>query len=500
MSLWETNQKLREAELWQTVLPAGGDLHWAVLFPNDYSVGASSSGWQFVFSFLRNHGVAAERFCISPVPYRSIDSDTMLERFPIITATISYECDIKKFLLWLKDASIPSSPRERAEKSFPLIGVGGALTYINPLVLSAFCDFVILGDGVFELSVVIKAIRSYSLHGNRKKLWHDLAKNESIFVPPVDVCNGAINRKLKISRDLDLNSANYSGCSIFSTPEAVLGKNILLELQRGCVRNCAYCTLPSCFGKCRQKDFEKVAGLVESICERFPDHHIGLVTPEAGDYYALDKLLLLLRSKNISVSFASLRIDRLSESVLETLTLNGHKSITIAPETANEALRFLCGKKFTNELIVEKLLLAKKFGITKVKLYFMIGLPYETDEDVVAIPFFCNKIVEQTGMSLTLTINPFVPKPWTIWHDKKFIGKNEAKRRYGLITKSLCRFQKHIANVNFSSAREAEEEYNLSWGSIEDSFKLCDKVKLGLNIIEACDRDKTEAILKNNFS
>ena len=116
MSHWETNQKLRESELWQRSLPSGGDLPCAVLFPNDYSVAASSSGWQFLFSFLRSKGVAAERFCISPVPYRSIDNDTMLERFSVITATISYECDVKNFLLWLKNASIPLTPRERAER------------------------------------------------------------------------------------------------------------------------------------------------------------------------------------------------------------------------------------------------------------------------------------------------------------------------------------------------------------------------------------------------
>lgn len=500
MSLWETNEKLRDSELWQRHLPSGGDLLWAVLFPNDYSVAASSSGWQFVFSFLRLNGVVAERFCVAPVPYRSIDNDTMLERFPVITATISYECDVKNFLNWLKNANIPLSPHERAARRFPLVGVGGAITYINPLVLSAFCDFVILGDGLTELGNVVKTIRTNSLYTDREKLWQELAKIESVFVPPVDVCSGRLNRKLKISRDLNLNSDSYSGLSVFSTSKAVLGKTILLELQRGCVRNCAYCTLPACFGKCRQKNFEKIINIVESISEKFPDHHVGLVTPEAGDYYALDELLQLFKEKRLPVSFASLRIDRLSESVLEALAIDKHNSITIAPETASEQLRFLCGKKFTNELIIEKLLLAKKFGITKVKLYFMIGLPGETDEDVMAISVFCREIAEKTGLSLTLTINPFVPKPWTIWRDEKFIGKNEIKRRYTLITKSFCRFKKHFANINFSSANEAEEEYNLSWSSIEDSFKLCEDINLGKKVAHSCDRANAKEVLQNNFS
>ena len=499
MSQWQSNKPLRESEVWFKKLPAGGDLPWAVLFPNDYSLAASSSGWQFVFSFLRWLGVRSERFCTSPVPYRSLESDTMLERFPVITATISYECDIINFLSWLRGANIPLSPSERAKNNFPLIGVGGAITYINPLAVSGFADFVILGDGVEELSLVVSSIRSYSSGGDREILWRDLAKNESIFVPPMDITNGELKRKLKISRGLDLNSPDYHGHTVFSTQKAALGKSILIELQRGCARNCAYCTLPSCFGKCRQKNFENVASLVESLCQDYPDHQIGLVTPEAGDYYELDKLLSLLKKHNLSVSFASLRLDRLSESVLEALALSGHKSITVAPETASEELRFSCGKKFSDNLILEKLLLAKSFGITKAKLYFMIGLPGETDDDVASIPDFCFNLAKQTGLALTLTINPFVPKPWTRWQDAPFIGKREAKRRYNLITKMLRQLKGRRLDINFSSAKEAEEEYNLSWSSIEDSHKLCSNVTLGDHIIDSCDRQKTKDILKKYF-
>ena len=121
---------------------------WALFYPADYSIGAASLGYQYVFQTLRELGAAAERFFASPVPYRSADADTMLERFPVITASIAYECDIPVFFRWLRGAGIPLLPEEREEGGFPVVGMGGALTYINPLAASGVCDFVVLGDGM----------------------------------------------------------------------------------------------------------------------------------------------------------------------------------------------------------------------------------------------------------------------------------------------------------------------------------------------------------------
>lgn len=157
---------------------------WALFYPADYSIGAASLGYQYVFQKLRELGAAAERFFASPVPYRSADADTMLERFPVVTASIAYECDIPVFFRWLHGAGIPLFPEEREDGGFPVVGMGGALTYINPLAASGVCDFVILGDGMDVMGDVVGVLRRYGV-GSRAKLWRELAEVPTVFVPPV---------------------------------------------------------------------------------------------------------------------------------------------------------------------------------------------------------------------------------------------------------------------------------------------------------------------------
>ena len=124
-------------------LPRGGDLPWALFYPADYSVASSSLGYQYIYSALKELGVAAERFCSGPVPFRSIEGDTLLERFPVITASVAYEGNAEVFFKWLNSANIPLLSEDRLSERFPVIGAGGAMTYINPLLLSAVCDFIV---------------------------------------------------------------------------------------------------------------------------------------------------------------------------------------------------------------------------------------------------------------------------------------------------------------------------------------------------------------------
>lgn len=159
---------------------------------------------------------------------------------------------------------------------------------------------------------------------------------------------------------------------------------------------------------------------------------VGFVTPEAGDYPEINKILDLLQKMDKGVSFASLRLDRLTEKMLDAITRGGRHSLTVAPETGRDCLRTSCGKRFSNDLIIEKLKLAKEKGINNVKLYFMIGLPEEHDDDIFAIPELCRRIIETTGQSLVISAGPFVPKPWTKWERHDFSGLQEIKRKYAI--------------------------------------------------------------------
>lgn len=468
---------------------------WALFYPADYSIGAASLGYQYVFQTLRELGAAAERFFASPVPYRSADADTMLERFPVITASIAYECDVPVFFRWLKGAGVPLRPDEREKGGFPVVGMGGALTYINPLVASGVCDFIVLGDGMDVMGEIAGVLRRYG-GGSREKLWRELAAVPTVFVPPVHVREGLENSKLRIARELSLDGP-YPMHSVWTTPRGTFGKTLLIELQRGCARSCAYCTLPRCFGRMRFRKFEAVGKALDDVTARFDVPQVGLVTPEAGDYPFIAPLLAKLREKGAGVSFASLRLDRLTEDMITAMSESGRRSVTVAPETGSDRLRFACGKKFTNDLVVEKLAMARSLGIDKAKLYLMTGLPGETDCDIEAVASMCRRIIGETGLALTLSVNPFVPKPRTPWSGENFAGSRTIKAKYEKIKKEVRSITKKTPQLRLTGIKEAEAEFRLAWYGYKESAALAAAVENGgARLPEANREEAAEEIAK----
>jgi len=454
-----------------TELPKGGDLPWALFYPADYSVASSSLGYHYVFRVLKELGVAAERFCNNPVPFRSIDGDTLLERFPVITASVAYEGNAEVFFRWLSAANIPLHFEDRQSDNFPIIGAGGAMTYINPLLLSAVCDFIILGDALDALPFVVESLREYVFQRNKPKLLDRLAEHPSLLVPSRHIRNGSFAVKRVLGNDQPLN-ADYPMNSTWITPRSSFGKTLLVELQRGCLRNCKYCTLPGCFGKMRFRNPELIKERLAKIFSTCQVDQVGLVTPEAGDYPELENLLDFLERENKGVSFASLRIDRITGKMLSALNKGGRHSVTVAPETGREELRFSCGKKFTNDLILEKMELASSLGIDQAKLYFMIGLPGETDDDIKAIADLSVRIISETGLNLILSVNPFVPKPGTVWREMAFEGSEGIRRKYKILLQELSKIKKKRPQVRMTSPKEAESEFSLAWYGYNESVAL----------------------------
>lgn len=409
------------------------------------------------------------------MPYRSVDADTLLERFPVVTAGVSYEGDVETFFRWLHGAGIPLSPRARDKDSFPVIGAGGALTYINPLPLSGVCDFIVLGDGTAALPHLTDSLRRYLSDGDRRALWERLAEHRNILVPPLHMEDGRLNT----DRRTDMNQAMDDSWPMFGTwvtEKSSFGDTLLVELQRGCARKCRYCTLPGCFGSIRQRRFDYLREPLSAVLDRVPCGQIGLVTPEAGDYGDMEQLLDFIADKGRGVSFASLRIDRLTERMVDALILGGRKSLTIAPEAAREALRFSCGKEFSNELIMRKLTMARERGATQVKLYFMIGLPGESDADVEAIAEMCRDIINETGQNLIVSAGAFVPKPGTGWEHERFIGIREIKRRYGIMERGIRSIKKKRPALRLASPKESENEYMLTWSGYSESLRMAERV------------------------
>lgn len=496
ITAWQSWNEYRTYEQWTTEMPKGGELPWALFYPADYSIGASNLGIHYIYRLLKENGIAAERFFSAPIPYRSVDADTLLERFPVITAGISYEGGVDTFFKWLHGANIPLNAEKRRAGNYPVIGAGGAITYINPLLLSGVCDFIVLGDAMDVMPSVAYCLRKYSTDGDREKLWNMLAENPSVLVPSVDIKNGKLTTDKKIDRAQPIDE-HYPACSTWITPKSTFGNTFLIELQRGCFRNCSYCTLPACFGKARHRNSEILEKTITEIAGKIKFDQVGLVTPEAGDYPEINKILDLLQKMDKGVSFASLRLDRLTEKMLDAITRGGRHSLTVAPETGRDCLRTSCGKRFSNDLIIEKLKLAKEKGINNVKLYFMIGLPKEHDDDIFAIPELCRRIIETTGQSLVISAGPFVPKPWTKWERHDFSGLQEIKRKYAILTASARAIGRKVPQLRLTSPKEAEEEFMLGWYGYDESVMYADEIeKYGNRKKTLPDRSRTLLELK----
>jgi len=457
---------LKNREIIVENIPKGSFPPWAILYPAGYEVGMASLGFHSIIAELRSLGVGVERFFNGSFSELSFDSGKRISDFPIISVSVAYEPDLVSVHSTLAQWGIPSSWKSRSDSVGPVLGFGGALTYINPLVFSGIADWVVLGDGEPVIEHIVRECRSYLSHGDRRKLWEKLAEHESIFVPPLHqqmlLAGESINRTKSYEKDIN----NCYGRSLWVTPDSVFGRTVMVELQRGCARGCSYCTIPSSFGPVRFRSLENVKDSIESA-KRIENIKIGLVTPEAGDYPFLPGLLSYLEDNAIPVSFASLRVDNMTERMVQAIVRSNRMGLTVAPETGSDALRKRCGKYFDNSIILKKLLMARKAGVRYVKLYFMVGLPTETDEDVLAIAGLAGMIRKELHMGISLSVNAFVPKPLTPWGNQAFTGIRGAERKFQLLKRAIAEYLGKGCEARFSSPREAELEYRLSWAGPE---------------------------------
>jgi len=446
-------------------------------------------GYHYIYRKLLELGVSVGRFFASPIPYRSVEGDVMLERFPVVLAGVAYEGDVPVFARWLLSGGISPSRKERESVGGPLIGAGGALTYINPLALTGICDFIVLGDGLPVLPHLVETLRGGE---PREAALRRLAAHPSILASSL-IAAGA--EGLKISRRADISEDFGHGNWI--APLSAFGDTLLVELQRGCARKCGYCALPSCFGPLRRREPGMVLDDVRRAAAAADFGQVGLVTPEAGDYPGLEELLTGIGLAGKRVSFASLRVDGLTRNAIKALTGGGRHSITIAPESGDDVLRAACGKRFTNDEIVGSLSMAKEEGVTKVKLYFMIGLPGEGEKEILSIASLCGRIRKETGLRLTAAVSPFVPKPGTAWSGRDFAGEMDLRARFALLN-GVARGIPGV-ELQCASIREASLEYAISWASSETSVKIVEAVKDAASmrkIAAIVDRDGTIAELE----
>jgi len=419
-------------------------LRVALAFPNTYYVGMSNLGFQTVYQLFNAHDdVVCERFFLPPkqqlkeqlasrAPVVTLESQSLVRDFDIVAFSVSFEWDYTNILTMLRLAGVPVRAADRTAHD-PLVVVGGAVTFVNPEPLALFADVVAAGEGEVLVPGLVDSCREGLARG---ALLKSLAPKRGFYIPSLyDVEYKADNTILKfVPREgsgapavvkkaaLPTTEAVDPPCTRIFTPDTEFGSRFLVEVVRGCANLCRFCWAGYNYLPVRAFPADRI--LARAREARAHAKHAGLVSIALCDHPEIERILTGLADMGYSISPASLRLDDLTETIVRLLHASGEKTLTIAPETGSDRLRRVINKTVTNDEILDRAELIFSSGIENLKLYYMIGLPTETDDDLVAIRDLTLQLREimlkhakskgQIGRVIA-SVNPLVPKPSTAY-------------------------------------------------------------------------------------
>lgn len=426
----------------------GAGLAVALAFPQKYYTAMSNLGFQTVYRlFNKQPETRCERaFLPDPedipeyrrtnTPLFSLESQTPVREFDVLAFSISYENDYPHLLQILDLAGIPLRKEERGENA-PLVMAGGATVLMNPEPLSDFVDLFVIGEAEALLPRLTEILfKGKSGKIPRRELLLELAGVDGVYVPAFYEVRYDEDGRIKafeprhdvparIRRVWVPDLAEFPTVSSVVTPHTELSGMVLVELSRGCRRRCRFCS--SCYTYHPYRPQKRAVLEAEAQTSSAPDRRIGLVGSAISDYPDLASLARRILEIPQPLSFSSLRVDALTPELADLVHLSGQKTVTLAPEAGSERLRKVVRKGFTETEIIAAAETLAEHGIRNLRLYFMVGLPAETMEDVEAVIELVKKIRHHlvkmrrrktAEERITVSLNSFVPKPATPfqWH------------------------------------------------------------------------------------
>ncbi|MDA8083228.1 MAG: radical SAM protein [Nitrospiraceae bacterium] len=429
----------------------GGKINIALVYPNRYSVGMSSLGFQGVYRLLNSRpDVVCERAFLpaeddlklhrrTRTGVFTLESKRPLSRFDIIAFSVSFENDYPNLLEILALSGIPLRSEDRGPRD-PLVIMGGVCAFYNPEPLAEFMDICFIGEAEDMLP---EFLEYYGRGPSRDKLFSECFGIEGVYVPRYYAVDYR-GDDLQITSRSVIGSApavirkrtvtDISCCVIrpmITTPEAEFSDMYLAEAMRGCPWSCRFCVAGHIYKPPRKKDLNALKAEVADALRT--TRKVGLIGPSLSDYQHAGEILSV---EGVDFSITSLRASPRSAQLVSLM--KGHKSVSIAPEAGTERLRRVINKKISEKDILETAGLILGAGIGTLRLYFMIGLPTETREDVSGIVDLVRKIREANKRGfINLTVSTFVPKPFTPfqWHPMEKMS--EVKERRRIIRKGL---------------------------------------------------------------
>ncbi len=401
-----------------------------VVFAGPYSVAMSNLGFQSIFAHL------FEMDFIKPMRFfydmqESPEGDLQPKNLPVLFFSIPFELDYMQALKMLKNWDIPLSPSER-DKTHPVLICGGAAPTLNPKVPEGIFDAVIRGDFMAVLEDIEKAMRMLLAPGGRKNFIGQIKKlgeNNEIY---------RIERKPEFSRIV--------------SSLAAFRNMFLIEIQKSCIFKCGFCATPYIYGDFRNFDKNQIMSIIQK--HNPGTDRIGLVGSAIAEHPELGDIISELTAKGMKISTSSIRMDRINQSVMDTLYKSGANSITIAPETHIEKLYSIIGKHITANEIIKA---CRDMPFNEVKLYYIIGFEGEKPEDVAYLGEQIARIAESNPkIKFSISINPFIPKPGTRLAKDGMQKESEIKVKYKIIKKSLQKSKNIRLTANYSFRQRLE--------------------------------------------
>ena len=426
-------------------------VHWALMYPDAYEVGAPNQGVQILYEVLneRDDALAERTYAVWPdlealmresgVPQFTVDAHRPVGDFDVLGLSFSTELGYTNMLTALDLAGIPLSAAERDE-THPLVVAGGHAAF-NPEPIADFLDVAVLGDGeeaVLLITDIVREWKAAGRPGGRGGLLVELARTGSLYVPQfydVDYLpDGRIQRVApnrpeapwRVSKHtlMDLDEWPYPRNPLVPLAETV-HERMSVEIFRGCTRGCRFCQAGMITRPVRERSITGIADIVENGLEKTGYEEVGLLSLSSADHSEIADVAKNLADRyeesQVSLSLPSTRVDAFNVDLANELSRNGRRSgLTFAPEGGSERMRKVINKQVTEEDLIRTVTTAYAGGWRQVKLYFMCGLPTETDEDVLQIASLAREVIKagrevsgRKDIRCTVSIGGFVPKPHT---------------------------------------------------------------------------------------
>jgi radical SAM superfamily enzyme YgiQ (UPF0313 family) len=476
--VWKFKEKLKGVVTKETgavVKDFGGKASVLLVYPNEYAIGMGNLAVHSIYGMLNDReDVVCERAFL---PSRgdlneiargdgellSLESQRPASDFDAIAFTISFENDYLNILPMLSLAKMPSLARDRGASS-PVIVAGGAAPTINPLPISEIFDVIFIGEFEEYYDEFCNVITGA---GDKAEIISEFARMEGVFVPREGRGGRAVVGEAVSKRRFLKNLDEFRTQTRIYSDAAEFGDMHLIEAQRGCPRMCKFCATPAAYFPPRQRSGDAIVEMARG--GRHYRARFGLIGADILSHPEFVEIAEAMHAMDATFSPSSVRADAIDEVKARLLAESGHRSISLGIEAGSERLRDALGKRTPDAKIIDAASTLARAGITRLRLYFMIGLPGERDEDLLAIAAVAKKIEAAVrshapkgsgNRIIDITISPFIPKPGTQFAKEPFVGEARIKSCVRAIKSSLI--HERGMRLHFDSAMDARVEYELS--------------------------------------